>query len=138
VLAIFQGPHAYISPQWYATKQEHGKVVPTWNYTIVQARGTMQVHDDAAWIRGQLQELTTQQESGFPQPWSVDDAPRDYTDKMLQALVGIEIPVRQMTGKWKVSQNQPAVNRESVVHALSAQADPQSFAMARLVKPSDL
>lgn len=134
VLAIFQGPDAYISPSWYATKQEHGKVVPTWNYAVVQARGPLRVIDDPVWIRAQLLDLTHQQEAAFAQPWAVDDAPRDYTDKLLAALVGIEIPISQLTGKWKVSQNQPPANQVGVVQGLTDGGDDEAGAMARLVK----
>ena len=105
VLAVFQGPQHYISPGWYATKQEHGKVVPTWNYAVVHARGTLQVRDDAAWILQQMKELTAQQESAMSHPWRVEDAPADYTERLLAAVVGIEIPMVTLTGKWKVSQN---------------------------------
>lgn len=134
VLAIFQGPQAYVSPSWYPTKQEHGKVVPTWNYAVVHARGPLRVVDDAAWVRAQLLELTQQQEAGAAQPWAVDDAPREYTDGLLKALVGIEIAVQQLTGKWKVSQNQPAHNQAGVVRALAAAGTDQSAAMAALVQ----
>lgn len=134
VLAIFQGPDAYISPSWYATKQEHGKVVPTWNYAVVQARGPLRVIDEPAWIRAQLLDLTHQQEAAFAQPWAVDDAPRDYTDKLLAALVGIEIPISQLTGKWKVSQNQPPANQVGVVQGLVDVGGEDAGVMAGLVK----
>jgi len=132
VLALFQGPQLYISPSLYATKQEHGKVVPTWNYAVVQARGLLKVHDDAQWICQQVTELTQQQEAARPKPWAVDDAPRDYTDTMIKAVVGIEIALTHLTGKWKVSQNQPAVNRDSMVNAL-AHGSAAEQAMAELV-----
>lgn len=131
VLLLFQGPQHYVSPSWYPSKQEHGKVVPTWNYVVVQASGSLQVHDDAAWVRQQVTHMTRQQESGLAQPWSVDDAPRDYTDSMLRAVVGISVEVTRWSGKWKVSQNQPASNRAGVVQALSGLTDGQ--AMAALV-----
>jgi len=132
-LAIFQGPQHYISPGWYATKKEHGKVVPTWNYAVVHGKGALVFHHDADWIRQLLVDLTTQEESVMPSPWSVDDAPRDYTDALLRVLVGIEIPLISLTGKWKVSQNQPAVNQNSVVAALQAQKEGDAHAMAQLV-----
>lgn len=134
VLAIFQGPQQYISPSWYPSKQEHGKVVPTWNYVVVQARGLLQVHDDAAWVRAQVSQLTQKQEADSPRPWAVDDAPRDYTDSMLRAVVGISMAVTQWSGKWKVSQNQPAPNRAGVVAALDARQQAQASAMAALVQ----
>ena len=129
-LVIFQGPALYISPRWYATKAEHGKVVPTYNYVVVHARGPLQVHDDAAWIRAQLHDLTGQQEAPATAPWGVDDAPRDYTDKLIGALVGISIPITDISGKWKVSQNQPAVNQSSLLQALRDNADAPSHSMA--------
>ncbi len=134
VLAIFQGPASYISPSWYATKQEHGKVVPTWNYAVVHATGPLRVMDDPKWVRAQLQDLVHQQESAMPKPWAVDDAPHDYTERLIGAIVGIEIPITQLTGKWKVSQNQPAANRATVVQALESHPKDQSRAMAALVK----
>ena len=134
VLACFQGPQAYISPSLYATKQEHGKVVPTWNYVVVQASGPLTVHDDAEWIRAQVTELTQQQEVHRDAPWTVDDAPRNYTDTLIRALVGISIPVTAMTGKWKVSQNQPPVNRTSVAEGLARSSHQDSQSMAVLVR----
>jgi transcriptional regulator len=134
VLVIFQGPQHYVSPGWYPTKQEHGKVVPTWNYVVVQARGLLRVHDDAAWVREQATQITGQQERGSAKPWAVDDAPRDYTDSMIKAVVGISIEVTHWAGKWKVSQNQPAVNRAGVVQALGDLGDAQAAAMAALVQ----
>lgn len=133
-LAVFQGPAHYISPGWYPSKQEHGKVVPTWNYVVVQARGMLRIHDDPAWIRQQVSDLTRQQEAFRATPWSVDDAPRDYTDALLRALVGIEIPVTRWSGKWKTSQNQPPANRAGVVDGLSAQNTAEASAMAELVR----
>jgi transcriptional regulator len=100
---------------------------------VVQARGLLQVHDDAAWVRQQATQITQQQERGAAQPWGLDDAPRDYTDSMLRAVVGIAIEVTQWSGKWKVSQNQPAANRGGVVQALSGLPDGQAQAMAALV-----
>lgn len=133
-LACFQGPQCYISPSLYATKQEHGKVVPTWNYVVVQASGPLAVHDDAHWIREQVTELTLQQEAHRAQPWAVEDAPRSYTDTMIRALVGISIPVVTFTGKWKVSQNQPPANRESVAAQLTQSPQESDQVMARLVR----
>ena len=133
VLAIFQGPQHYISPSWYPTKQEHGKVVPTWNYVVVQARGLLQIHDDPDWVRQQATQITNQQERTSAKPWAVDDAPRDYTDSMIKAVVGISIEVTLWSGKWKVSQNQPAVNRAGVVQTLETLQGAQALAMASLV-----
>ncbi len=136
VLAVFQGPQAYISPNWYATKQEHGKVVPTWNYAVVHAKGTLTVHDDPQWIRAQMQQLTQQQETATSdKPWAVDDAPADYLKTMVAAVVGIEIPIASLSGKWKVSQNQPAVNREGVVQALQATGDDAMVGLVQTYAP---
>ncbi len=134
VLVIFQGPQHYISPGWYASKAEHGKVVPTWNYAVVHAKGLLQVHDDAAWIRAQMVELTGQQEAGMARPWAVDDAPREYTDRMVSAVVGIEIPIATLVGKWKVSQNQPAANQGTVQQGLQGLGSEAGAAMAGLVQ----
>ena len=130
VLVVFKGPQAYISPSWYATKAEHGKVVPTWNYIIVQASGTLQHKDgDLLWLRKQLDTITGSQESRLPQPWRVGDAPEDYVAQMMRAVVGIEIPVASLIGKWKVSQNQPLANREGVIAALNKHAAPMAQAV---------
>jgi transcriptional regulator len=131
VLTIFQGPQAYITPSWYATKAEHGKVVPTWNYAVVQAWGTPRVIDDADWVLAQVTGLTTVQESRRAAPWAVTDAPEAYVAAQLRGIVGLEIPVRRIEGKWKVSQNQPEANRRSVVSGLR---DAASDEMADLVE----
>ena len=134
VLAIFQAQQHYVSPGWYASKAEHGKVVPTWNYMVVHAKGRLQVHDDAAWVRQQMTELTTQQEHAMAHPWSVDDAPSDYTDTLLRHVVGISIAVEQWSGKNKLSQNQPADNQRSVVAALQALGGDDAQAMAHAIQ----
>ncbi|MHB8211945.1 MAG: FMN-binding negative transcriptional regulator [Acidithiobacillus sp.] len=136
VLVIFQGPQHYISPSWYATKAETGKVVPTWNYAVVHAHGPLHVRDDPDWVRNQMVALTAQQENGFTLPWQVDDAPRDFTERLIQQVVGIEIPISRWVGKWKVSQNQPVCNRDSVVAHLEQQKQPDSEAMAEYVLTS--
>ena len=108
VLVIFHGDDSYISPSGYATKAEHGKVVPTWNYVAVHAYGELRIVDDPQWIFAQISALTAANEAVLPQPWAVTDAPVDYIEKMLGAIVGIEITITRLLGKWKVSQNQPA------------------------------
>ena len=132
-LAIFHGPDAYISPSWYATKQEAGKVVPTWNYTVVHAYGTLRIIDDAVWVRAQLEALTQQQEAAFPEPWAVSDAPEDFTERLLEAVVGIEMVITRLIGKWKVSQNQPRQNQRSVIEGLNARGQSEAVAMAAMV-----
>lgn len=119
-LVVFQGPQAYISPGWYPSKREHGKAVPTWNYIAVQARGTLRAIDDAAWLREFVTRLTTRHEAAQAEPWAVTDAPPDFVDTMLRAIVGIELTLTALTGKWKVSQNRPAADRAGVAAGLRA------------------
>lgn len=117
-LAVFKGPQAYVSPNWYPTKREHGKVVPTWNYTMVQAHGTLHAVDDAPWLHALVRRLTDRHEAAQASPWAVDDAPDDYVQQMLRAIVGIEIRLTTLTGKWKVSQNRSAADRQGVADGL--------------------
>jgi len=133
-LAIFQGPQAYVSPSWYPSKREHGKVVPTWNYVVVHAHGRLRIHDDPAWVRRLLDRLTAQMESPRAQPWAVSDAPHDYIEKMVAQVVGLELRVERLVGKWKVSQNQPAANRAGVIAGLEAERAPGAEAMVREVR----
>ena len=126
VLVVFQGEESYISPSGYATKAEHGKVVPTWNYAAVHAYGELRVIDDPQWIFAQISALTATNEAALPQPWGVTDAPADYIEKMLGAIVGIEITITRLLGKWKVSQNQPAENQASLIAALEKAGDPMA------------
>ncbi|MBU2099290.1 MAG: FMN-binding negative transcriptional regulator [Gammaproteobacteria bacterium] len=121
VLVVFQGPNAYISPSWYITKKETGRVVPTWNYLAVHAEGCARAVDDPAWLRAHVCQLTNQNESHMNEPWAVDDAPTDYTQRLVQAIVGIEIEITTLKGKLKASQNQPERNRAGVKAGLEAQ-----------------
>lgn len=123
VLAVFQGPQAYISPGWYASKAQHGRVVPTWNYLIVQVRGLPRVIDDADWLRGQVGALTDRHEAGLADPWSVGDAPDGFVAAQLRGIVGLELPLTRVTGKWKASQNRPAADRAGVIAGLEAAGD---------------
>jgi transcriptional regulator len=136
VLAVFHGPDAYISPTWYPGKAENGKAVPTWNYAVAHAYGSLRVRDDAVWLRAHLEALSRHHEAALPEPWHLSDAPRDYIDKMMAAVVGIEIVITRLLGKWKVSQNQPAQNQAGVIQGLRARAraDVQSLAMVELIK----
>jgi len=118
VLVVFQGLQGYVSPSWYPTKREHGKVVPTWNYVIVQAHGPSRVIDDPAWLLEQITELTSAQENGRAEPWDVSDAPDDYVKAQLKGIVGLEIPISRLEGKWKMSQNQPERNQRGVAAGL--------------------
>lgn len=132
-LVIFQGPNSYITPSWYPTKQEHGKVVPTWNYVVVHAYGALRVIDDPIWVKRQLELLTTQQEELFNKPWKISDAPAEFTDRMIGAIVGIEIVITKLTGKWKVSQNQPELNKAGVVQGLQSLGSTETSELASLV-----
>ena len=129
-LAVFAGPQAYVSPGWYPSKHEHGKVVPTWNYAMVQARGTLAAVDDAPWLRALVGRLTDHHEATQLQPWAVGDAPDDYVQQMLRAIVGIEIPLASLAGKWKVSQNRSVADRQGVAEGLAA-AQPEMAALVR-------
>jgi len=133
-LAIFQGPQAYVSPSWYPTKQSTGEVVPTYNYVVVHAYGPLRIVDDVAWLRGLVSRLTERFEAPQAQPWRVTDAPESFIEKQLQAIVGIEIAVTKLFGKWKVSQNRPEIDREGVVSELSKTTDADSLAIAGLVR----
>lgn len=133
-LAIFQGPDAYITPSWYATKKATGKVVPTWNYAVVHAYGVLRVVDNASWLRAQLDSLTKRNESSFPEPWAVSDAPPEHIERIMTAIVGVEVVITRLIGKWKVSQNQPTQNQVGVIAGLKASGLPESEAMAALVE----
>lgn len=134
VLAVFHGPEHYVTPNWYATKAETGRVVPTWNYAVVHVRGRLRVTEDPAWLRAHLEASTTQYEARFDTPWRLEDAPADYTDKLIGAIVGIEIAVTDITAKWKVSQNHPAANHAGVVAGLRALGGDAAAEMAALVE----
>ncbi len=136
VLVVFQGEQGYVSPSWYASKQEGGKVVPTWNYAAVHASGTAQAVQDAAWLRRMVEDLTNRHEHGRADPWHVSDAPAEYVEKLLGAIVGIEIPVTQLIGKWKMSQNRPIADRQGVVTGLERDGTPASVDVAAIVKTS--
>ncbi len=130
-LVITTGSQAYISPTWYAAKAEHGKVVPTWNYSAVQLTGTVQVHNDPEWLRAAVSELTDTHESGRAQPWSIDDAPPAYLDGQLRGIVGIEFTVTGVEGKTKLSQNRSEADQRGVIAGLAAeQLDPVHTAEA--------
>lgn len=120
-LVVFQGPECYVTPSWYPSKAEHGKVVPTWNYAMVQVRGAPRVIDDVTWLRTQIEQLTDNLESERQHPWKVSDAPDDFIAAQLKAIVGVEIPIRAMEGKWKVSQNRLPADRHGVIDGLRAE-----------------
>ena len=122
VTVVFKGPDAYVSPGWYASKADHGKVVPTWNYTLVQARGRLLVQDSPEQARAVVQRLTTEHESRSAKPWALDDAPADFVAAMLGAIVAIQIPLDALDGKFKLSQNRSAEDRSGVCQGLAALA----------------
>jgi len=139
-LAIFQGAQGYVTPAWYRTKAETGKVVPTWNYVVVHASGPLRAIDDPEWLRGFVTRLTDHHEGrrrdGAGEPWRVTDAPEDYVQRQLGGIVGIEMPLTRLEGKWKMSQNRPGEDRDAVVAGLRAAGDPASLALADLVAES--
>jgi transcriptional regulator len=132
VLVVFQGAESYITPSWYETKRQTGKVVPTWNYVTVQARGIARVVEDQAWLKQQIGDLTAFHETGRAEPWQVSDAPESFIAAQLRGIVGIEIDIATIAGKWKVSQNRPAADRTGVAAGLDA--TPGAGIMAALVR----
>ena len=132
VLVVFQGADAYVTPSWYETKRETGKVVPTWNYAIVQVRGTVKVIDDQAWLAQQIAELTASQEGTREAPWAVTDAPAPFIQSQIKGIIGLEIEISEIHGKWKVSQNRPVADRVGVAEGL--ESDHGSPDMAQLVR----
>lgn len=119
-LVIVRGPDAYISPAWYATKREHGRVVPTWNYVTAHVYGRLIVHDDPAWVEANVRSLTSRHEGRRSEPWSVDDAPRPYVDGQLRAIVGVEIAISRIEAKLKLSQNRSIDDIEGAIDGLEA------------------
>jgi len=132
-LIVFQGVDHYISPSWYETKRETGKVVPTWNYLIVQARGRPRVIEDAGWLRTQIEALTVKKEGDRAAPWAVSDAPDDFVAAQIRAIVGVEIEIADIRGKWKASQNRKAEDRAGVDAGLLADDDEAAAKMAEVV-----
>lgn len=119
-LVIFQGPQTYITPSWYPSKHAHGQAVPTWNYAVVHAYGPPRFIQDRAWLLANVTELTNTHESTQKLPWQVTDAPADYVDKMLAQIIGVEVPITRLIGKWKMSQNRPPGDRLGVIAGLSS------------------
>jgi transcriptional regulator len=131
-LVIMRGPDAYVSPTWYASKQEHGRVVPTWNYVTAHVYGELTVHDDAAWVEDVVRRLSDLHEHGRAEPWSVDDAPEKYVQGQLRAIVGVELAIHRIEAKFKLSQNRPVADIDGVVDGLHADGnDPTADAVAR-------
>ncbi len=123
-LVVFQGPEGYVTPSWYPSKAEAHKAVPTWNYATVHVWGNASVTEDAAWLRRQLDDLTMLHERSRLQPWSVNDAPPDYIANQMKAIIGIEIPIGRIEGKWKMSQNKDDADREGVIAGMRSDTDP--------------
>jgi transcriptional regulator len=132
-LALFGGPQAYVTPSWYPSKHENGKAVPTWNYVAVHARGELHVHRDPEWLHAHLEHLVAVHEAGFARPWSLSDAPAEFIDGLLRGIVGVELPIRTLTGKWKVSQNRSDGDRAGVMAGLNALQGHEAHAVATLV-----
>jgi transcriptional regulator len=133
-LVIFQGPNSFISPSWYPSKRENARVVPTWNYAVVHVHGVLRFVDDPAWVRSHVEALTREHEGKRDPPWAVTDAPTDFVEKMVAAVVGVEISITQLVGKWKVSQNRSIGDRVGVVEALEREATPSGAAIAALMR----
>jgi transcriptional regulator len=135
-LAIMQGAHAYISPSWYASNAEHGRVVPTWNYSTAHVYGTLVIHDDPAWLAGHVRRLTEFNESRSGQPWSVHDAPERYIAGQLRAIVGVELRISRIEAKTKLSQNRPDQDIDGVVAGLEASGQEASAADVERARPA--
>ncbi len=131
---IFRGPQTYITPSWYPGKHEHGKAVPTWNYAVVTVYGRPRFIEDADWLRNHLDHLTNAHEASRPLPWKVGDAPHDFTEKLVSAIVGVEIPVERIEGKWKTTQNRPHADKIGVINGLLEDGDDEAVAMASLIQ----
>jgi len=134
-LAVFQGANAYISPSYYPSKHQHGKVVPTWNYAVVHAQGKARAVEDRDWLIQHLTRITAQHEKHQAQPWQLSDAPEDFLSQLLDAIVGIELPIEKLTGKWKMSQNRPRADKLGAAQGLRAQAGEDNYlAVANIIE----
>jgi transcriptional regulator len=136
-LVIFRGPDAFVSPSWYPTKQQTGRVVPTWNYVVVHAHGRVRFVDDPAWLREHVTALTDAHESTRMPRWRIDDAPPEYIEAQLRAIVGVEIPIARLVGKWKLSQNRQPQDRDGVVRALTQEDAASARAVGELMRRGD-
>lgn len=133
-LVIFQGPHAYISPSWYVTKNQTGMVVPTWNYAVVHAHGHSEAIEDPVWLRTFVEKLTKTHEQKRAEPWNVSDAPADYIEKQLGSIVGLKVTISRLIGKWKLSQNRPQHDRVNVIQTLAGEGTESSTNMAESMR----
>ena len=132
-MAIFTGPDAYVTPNWYASKREHGRVVPTWNYAVVHAHGRLRVCPDQSGLRRHLEALTAAHEAARPSPWGLDDTPPGFVEQQMQAIVAVEFTVARWEGKWKMSQNRSAADIHGVVRGLAGESAPEARAVGDLV-----
>lgn len=133
-LVIFQGADSFISPSWYPSRRENASAVPTWNYAVVHAHGVLRCVDDPAWVRSHVEALTREHEGKRDLPWAVTDAPADFVERMVAAIVGIEISITRLVGKLKLSQNRSIADRVAVVDALEREATPSGTAIAALMR----
>jgi transcriptional regulator len=133
-MLIVDGPDAYVSPTYYPSKQQNGRVVPTWNYVTLHVHGRLVVRDDQAWLRGFVTRLTDGHESAMAEPWKVSDAPTEYIDGMLRAIVGVELQISRIEGKAKLSQNRPAEDRTGTIEGLTRQGSPDAVAVAEQMR----
>lgn len=133
VLVVFQAAEAYVSPNWYPGKAETHRAVPTWNYAVVHAWGPLIVHDDPKWVRGAAGRLVKQMEAAMPTPWKMADAPPEFTAAMLEQIVGIEIPLTRVIGKWKISRTRSMADQLGAIAGLRTTGDPGDAAMANLM-----
>jgi transcriptional regulator len=133
-VAVFAAGDGYVSPSWYPAKAEHGRVVPTWNYVVVHAHGSLRAIDDVAWLREQVEALTQAHEDARAQPWAVSDAPEDFVASQLQGIVGLELAIARLEGKWKLSQNHALADRLGVVAGLEAEPGEGAAKLSRMVR----
>jgi transcriptional regulator len=137
-LAVFQGPQTYVSPSWYETKRQHGKVVPTWNYVVVHAHGTLEVVEDRDWLLAHLGDLVGANESSREQPWAIADAPAEFIQGMTRAIVGLRFTIDRLEGKWKMIQNRSEADRLGTMAGLSASAKPEDQAVAAVMRALEM
>ena len=135
-LVIVRGSDAYVTPEWYASKAEHGRVVPTWNYVVAHVHGTVTIHDDPVWVGDLVRRLTDHHEAGRPTPWSVDDAPEPFVEGQLRAIVGLEVAIRRIDAKFKLSQNRPEADIDGVVAGLRSVGDERAAAAVQAHRPA--
>jgi transcriptional regulator len=135
VLVIVRGPDAYVSPSWYASKAEHGRVVPTWDYVLAQVHGELVVHDDVDWLAAHVTRLTEAHERARPDPWAVTDAPARFIAGQLRAIVGVEVRITRVEAKWKLSQNRPEADVDGVVAGLTAEGAPDTATAVQAARP---